>query len=282
MKVLVPLDGSVHAEGALAYLRELSPAGSLEVHLIAVVDNSEDQDPDRLSSQQNLLETYLRERGVRIDNSVASVETTVVQGSPATAILDEAARIFADLLIISSHSRSGIQRWRLGSVADKVVRGAVCDTLIIGSDVETTAPSLKSILLPLDGSELAEAAIPHAMRLVKGLGSELHIVRVITPPVVAADPSSLGYATPQLIEVLTEAAEQYVAEKKEQLGATHATSLFGSAADSLLTYIEENNIGMVIMTSHGRGGLLRSALGSVTDRLVGGPAAVLVVRGKSS
>ncbi len=281
VKVLVPLDGSQHAEVALDYLDALSPLGSLDVHLIAVVDDTHDEPAERLDTQQTLYEAYLHERAARPHAGLAECETLVVQGSPAAAILEEADRIDAKLLIISSHSRAGIQRWRLGSVADKVVRSINCDTLVIGSGVEHAAAKISKILLPLDGSDLAEQAGTTARRLADAFGAELHLVRVVSPTSLAGgDISGMGYASAELYEAVLEGAEEYVKQAKEQMSATHAVSMLGAPADSLLTYIDQHGIDLVVMTSHGRSGVLRTALGSVTDRLLGGHAPVLVVRSK--
>ncbi len=281
VKVLVPLDGSQRAEVALDHLAALSPLGSLDVHLIAVVDDTQDEPAERLETQRTLYEAYLHERAGALHDGLAGCETLVVQGAPAAAILEEADRIDAKLLIISSHSRSGIQRWRLGSVADKVVRAITCDTLVIGSGVEHAAARIRKILLPLDGSELAEQAGATAMRLVEAFGAELHLVRIVpTTALVGGDISGMGYSSPELYDAIIEGAEAYIQQAKEQMSATKAVTMMGAPADSLLTYIDDNSIDLVVMTSHGRSGVLRTALGSVTDRMLGGHAPVFVVRNK--
>ncbi|MGE0059089.1 MAG: universal stress protein [Dehalococcoidia bacterium] len=279
VKVLVPLDGSQHAELALDYLDALSPLGSLDVHLLAVVDNTHDEPAEHLDTQRTLFEAYLHERAARLHDGLAECETRVVQGAPAAAIIEEADRIDAALVIISSHSRAGIQRWRLGSVADKVVRAVSCDTLVIGSGVEHAASKISKILLPLDGSDLAEEAGATARRLADAFGAELHLVRVVSPTsLTSTDVTGMGYASAELYEAVIEGAEAYVSEAREHLAATRAVSMMGAPADSLLTYIDEQGIDLVVMTSHGRSGVMRSALGSVTDRMLGGHAPVLVVR----
>ena len=147
-RVIVPLDGSAQAEVALAYLAALSPIGEIEACLVAVADNTHEAvaeaGAEEVERQRRLLETYVQERVRQVSAPVAAVEGVVVVGAPAASIVAEAESRNADLIIVSSHSRSGIQRWRLGSVADKIVRGATCSTLVIGSAVErkTTADSL--------------------------------------------------------------------------------------------------------------------------------------------
>jgi nucleotide-binding universal stress UspA family protein len=281
IKALVPLDGSSQAERALEYVKALSVVGAVHVKLLAVVDELEEvvyvgERQERLERQRHLMASYLNERVARLDSGLASVESVVIQGLPARTILEEAERWRANLIVISSHSRSGIQRWRLGSVADKVVRGAPCDVLVVGGAAEP-ADGISSVLVPLDGSPLAERALPMAVRLATALGSQLHVARVVTPPIVGQDVTGFTYTTPDLIDALMEGAESYVTNVKAKTNAAEAATLFGGAAESLLDYITSKNIRLVVMTSHGRGGVLRAALGSVTDRLLGGPAPVLVV-----
>ena len=119
--------------------------------------------------------------------------------------------------------------------------------------------------------------MPVAQRLAAALGSELHLVRVVPPTVMAGEPG-YGYVSPELIEAVQEAAESYVADMQKTTQAKEAATFLGPPADLLLDYIKEHSIDLVVMTTHGRGGLLRVALGSVADRLIGGTAPVFLVR----
>jgi nucleotide-binding universal stress UspA family protein len=279
-RVLVPLDGSVTAEAALDYLTALAPLGDIEASIVAVADVSAESvvhgPPGALEREQHLLQAYVDEKVKEISSPVGSIEGKVLSGVPGNSVVEEAAARNADLIIISSHSRSGLERWRLGSVADKVVRAAPCDTLVIGAHARRDTPQFRSILLPVDGSDLAERAIPVARRLATALGADLHVVRAISPPV---NPD-MAYVntTPDLLEMVTEAAETYVADVAGRAGAKTSEAILGSPAMVLLDYVEKNNIDLVVMTTHGRSGFMRAALGSVSDRLVGGPAPVFLVR----
>jgi nucleotide-binding universal stress UspA family protein len=181
-KVLVPLDGSRLAEHSLVYLDALRSMGESQVQLLSVVDEAEDfeslkPEESRLR-EENLLSTYLREVSADIKQHLGiDVETRVVAGSPANAILDEAEKYAPDLLVISTHGRSGISRWRLGSVADKVIRGAACNTLVVGPKAAERGTWLdarimdafKSLLVPLDGSALAESGAACSIELCRVL-----------------------------------------------------------------------------------------------------------------
>lgn len=278
-RVLVPLDGSELAEAALTYLPVLASLGPLRVRLLAVAEQ-----PPHLglpgprewqANQVRLLKDYLAKRQDQLQSDDVEVEISVRRGKAAQAIIADATRFEAEFILLSTHGRSGLKRWRLGSVADKVIRSARCNTLVVGSEAVRWPHKryVRSILAPLDGSELAETALPLATRLAQELGAQLHLVRVVDhfpAEDVAAD---------DLVR-MTRAAEEYLrskaADRWQVMPRTEVVS--GRPADSLLLYAGQQAIDLVVMTSHGHGGALRAALGSVTDRLIGGPAPVLIVR----
>ncbi|HWO73276.1 MAG TPA: universal stress protein [Dehalococcoidia bacterium] len=295
LKVLVPLDGSRLAENSLVYLDALRSLGESKVLLVSVVDETEDYHSltpsQALERETNLLATYLREVESDLERYLGiEVETKVVIGTPAEALLAEAHEARPDLLVISTHGRTGITRWRLGSVADKLVRGAPCDTLVVGPRAAECTTWLearilepfRSVLVPLDGSTLAEQALPVAKTFADSFGSTLHLVRVVgVPPAGDGFGGEYPYA-PQLIDSLVEGAKAYLAGVAAGLGdyQVETAAPLGYAALQLEEYIDAKGIDLVIMTSHGRGGIARAALGSVTDRLLGGKAPVLVVRAR--
>jgi nucleotide-binding universal stress UspA family protein len=282
VKVVVPLDGSELAESALRYVPILACLGAIELRLVAVVDDEVETgtgDEEQRERETRLLNTYLEEQGQRLVAPGLSVQTQVMIGAPSAGILKAAESCTADFIVISTHGRSGLQRWRLGSVADKVIRGATCGTLVIGPKSSRLADKLavRSLLVPLDGSALAEQALPVARRLADALAAELHLMRVVPPQVLGEDIAGVSYSLP-LLESVIAAAESYTARVAARTHADRKTVELGPPSECLLQYVEENSIDLIVATTHGRGGLLRSALGSVTDRLLGGPAPVLVVR----
>jgi nucleotide-binding universal stress UspA family protein len=139
--------------------------------------------------------------------------------------------------------------------------------------------AFKSLLVPLDGSSLAETALPVATMFADSYGSAIHLVQVVGIPTAADAMGEMTYM-PNLLETLKDAARDYLKNTAAKLNRDHveATVLVGGAAGQLEDYIEANAIDLVVMTSHGRGGFIRTALGSVTDRLLSGAAPVLVVR----
>ncbi|BCX04884.1 MAG: universal stress protein [Candidatus Roseilinea sp.] len=139
-KILVPLDGSQFAEGALPYARMLAECsgGQIELLRIAVHPSSYVyvSDPATLASLYDSdrahCEEYLQKvaAGLQAATSI-TVTTAVLEGPVADAILDRAEETNADLIVMSTHGRSGMERWLLGSVAEKVVRGAKIPVMLV-------------------------------------------------------------------------------------------------------------------------------------------------------
>jgi nucleotide-binding universal stress UspA family protein len=293
-KVLVPLDGSRTAEHSLVYLAALKRFDGCAVELLCVADEAEDfhgkASGEALEREANLLSTYLREVAHDVEEHVGvQVEMKVVRGNPAQRVAEEIVARKPDLLVISTHGRSGVSRWRIGSVADKVIRAASCNTLIVGPhahqdevwiDAGAEEP-FKKILVPLDGSALAENALGVARQYAETFGSTLHLVRVVNF-MYGGTFTPDGAYSPDLFQALEEGAAATVAEAAQKLGAgvcTETATLMGDPAAQLEGYVKAKDIDLVVMTTHGRSGFTRTALGSVTDRmLANGTAPVLVVR----
>jgi nucleotide-binding universal stress UspA family protein len=291
LKVFIPLDGSKLAEASLAYISSLRALGEVEARLFSVVDEYEPVQAldfeEAIKREHNLLASYLREVAADIEKHLGLVcDTRVAYGKPAVRIIEAMDDFQPDLVVISTHGRTGATRWRLGSVADKVIRAARCNLIVIGPKAAETAEwfaeisePFKAILLPLDGSDLAEEAIPTALRFADRYGSVLHLIRVVTIPLYGDISGDIGY--PDLLEVMEESATHYVNAIAERPGMPSGVCrqvLVGSPASELESYIKENHIDLVVMTSHGRGGLSRAAYGSITERLLGGAAPILVVK----
>ena len=276
-RVLVPLDGSPMGEAALDYLSILTSLGTLQVRLVAVAEDPVHYglpDPDAWQERQvNLLKEYLSAKQLELQKAGLDVETGVRLGYASDAVLKDIAQYRPDFVAISTHGRSGMARFRLGSVADKVIRGSGCNTLVVGPQPASwpLRKAVESIMLPLDGSEFAEQAIPMASRLALALKARLHLVRVVDMPFTAED--VLGPVGDRTIK-------NYLDDKAKELARIETTVsiLDGFTDEALRTYVARHEIGLVVLTSHGYGGILRFALGSVAERLIGGNAPVLVVR----
>ena len=271
--VLVPLDGSRLSEAALEYLSALRGMGDFRVTLISV-SSSEEVNPME-SYLAGVAEVTQKKSGVHVD-------CVGRRGTPHAQILAEAANPWVVMLLMSSHGESGVEPWRLGSVADKVIRGASCPTFVVSpAAASRKAPeAFQRILVPLDGSALAEEALPVAMGFVRKLHSKLCLVAAYVPQAVPPVPWP-GSTYADFLESSALAAEEYLASlelEPDLAKEAERIAIHGHPAEALLNQIAERSIDLVIMTSHGRHGFVRWALGSVTDRLIRGPVPVLVIQ----
>ncbi|WP_374685888.1 universal stress protein [Promineifilum sp.] len=287
-RFLVPLDGSPLAECALPVARELArrTKGSLvllrspeyvEAQLPSAVEFSMylPQGRDLTDYYHNVREEtehYLAGVAKRVGADVA-VETLVEEGERAGAIVDAAADENIDLIVMTTHGRTGLSRWVMGSVAERVLHEAPCPVLILRSghacagDSQKAASALRSILIPLDGSPLAEEVLPMGLALAEALDGAVTLLRVQPP-----DPSD-GY----LESVTARYGDLDVRLRAETL--IRADTGSSAVAQAILDYAEQNDVGLIAMSTHGRSGLQRWVYGSVTQKLVGhSNRAMLVVR----
>jgi len=297
--VLLPLDGSPFAEQAIPWAASIArkARGRLRLALVHQLPSSPplDQSSARLYTKIEVAvrkaeRQYLRGVAGRIRNGGAiQVATASLSGSPAGALADYVHEMGVDLMVMTTHGRGGLQRAWLGSVADRLVRTLEIPLLLIrpkegGADLPD--PGVEEILVPLDGSRRAEAALPPALGMARLFGARLALVQAVEPVVtMAGTPMVLP---PTLHEELTALkrgeAQDYLAglaERIGELGVAARTSavLSGSALAGIEAAARSPGVGMVALATHGRGGLRRLVLGSVTDKLVRtGALPVLVTR----
>jgi nucleotide-binding universal stress UspA family protein len=278
MTVLIPLDGSRQAEQALSFLNALKALPDVSVRLLTVAE-SDGIPASEEAKREAAAKAYLEDVLSRVRATVGlPMDCTLRTGQTYEQILDEASREDVNLLLMTTHGRSITDADRLGSTADKVIRGAACPTLLVGSHASVPL-QIESITVPLDGSALAAEALPIARSLAEYLGARLRLVRAVQPPSV--DVEVIGSFAADLVESEELTASLYLNEAKLELETSvpvETAVLTGPPADALRADVRENPPGLVVMTSHGHTGFIRWALGSVTERMLTGPVPVLVLR----
>jgi nucleotide-binding universal stress UspA family protein len=210
------------------------------------------------------------ERGLKGDQ--IRVRTRVVFGKAAQSIQETAADEGASMIAMTTHGRSGLPRLVLGSVADEVVRTAIRPVLLVhASERPVTDVNIRRILVPVDGSALSESILPVVEDLAKTHGAELVLQQVITPPVFLYPGQVVPSALPALddIESAVKDSIEVLAEALRKKGFTIKSEVFvGYPADSILAAAAQHKVDMIAMSSHGRTGVGRLVLGSVTDSVV--------------
>ena len=307
--VLVPLDGSALAAQVLPYAEMVAKSTGATVLLLRVMNpypselvrggmstfrETDDQAGELPSPEgwEEVLgkinqdaEAYLAEMAASIRSDGVAVETVVKDGDPADCILEEADKDAGTLIAMSTHGRSGVGRWLLGSVTDKMVRSGRHPMLITRAQ-EGGAHPVNRVLLTLDGSELSEQAIPHATAMANALGVGVTVLRAVSlnPYGEAFTEYAPIHASQDLAGDMETDAQTYVSAKVEELQAAGVADVAGSVVTGYPASVVLDEVGdagdkLVTMATHGRAGMARLLLGSVTDRVVrhsAGP--VFVVR----
>jgi nucleotide-binding universal stress UspA family protein len=279
--IVVPLDGSPLAEGALPYAAALARAAGARLLLaravLAVPRPGQDPAAARAAAREaagTALEAAAA--GLRAGGLVA--EGRVLYGEAASAVLELARAAGADLIVMSTHGRGGAGRWLFGSVADAVLRRATQPVLLVPSGAAGgwAAGRPLRVLVPLDRSAFAEEALGPAAALARVLGGELHLFYVAVPPPTAfAVPPGAYPNDPRMFfapeSELAEAGRYLddVAAKLGERGMSAARSAaIGDAATTIADTARRLACGMIAMATHGRGGLDRLVLGSVATGVV--------------
>jgi len=296
-KILVPLDGSPSAENVLPYARALAKRLALPVDLLEVVDIVEMARgipaAEGLFIDQ-LAEDEARRSGAYLDAVAqsfagAAVHCMVKRGHAADIIVDTAAGDRDTLIAIATHGRSGVNRFMLGSVAEKVLRGAANPLLLVraheAARIEGEAV-LKSVIVPLDGSGLAETILPVVEESAKKLQLEVILIRVYAVPYGAYtagegfyDPVNLDAFLARLRQETIDYLENKTAElKRRGIEKVSYVAKEGLCADEIIKFARATPNNLVAMCSHGYSGVKRWVLGSVTETVVrhsGDPVLVL-------
>jgi nucleotide-binding universal stress UspA family protein len=210
-----------------------------------------------------------------------STESEVLQGHVPETILGYADEYEIDLVAMATKGRTGLSGLLLGSVTERVLRSSSIAVLTINPDASDFRYPYEGVLVPTDGSETADAALEVGVDIATVHDARLHVLSVV-------DLRSLGinvYSQVQ-VDVLEERAATVIEEAKDYAGAQSVDSVegvveYGSAIHrAIRLYIDEHDIDLLVMGTHGRSGLDRHLLGSVAEKVVRtAPVPVLTVPG---
>jgi nucleotide-binding universal stress UspA family protein len=294
-KILVPLDGSELAEKALEPAISLAESTSGEILLFAAAVQDLALARSRPGLGMEVIEELARDSRDRLSNYLASLEKAhadspvtfelrVEEGDAAGVIVDTAAGEDVDLIVMSTHGRSGISRWLMGSVTERVLRSAPCPVLVVRGET-----FFKHILITLDGSELSESALEPGLAVAGLLGGSVTLLSVEAPEEVA--PYLLTYPDAAMVGLGSDVAEEFhqrtddylkgvAVSCRETLGRdVDIVSITGMVAPAILDFVELKDIDLVVMATHGRTGLRRWVYGSVTEKVLRkARCALLIVR----
>jgi nucleotide-binding universal stress UspA family protein len=292
--ILLPLDGSPQSEAVLPYAEAIATATGDGIRLFAVTEPEQsnpilmriEQDSEMRTRMAGQAEAYLNQVASRVRPEDIEVASIVAEGNPTTEILRASQADDVELIAMATHGRGGLQRWALGSVADKVMRLSAVPTLLIRppeGEVKRGPVQLRRLLVPLDGSPLGESAIEPGAKLAKAAGATLVLLRV--EPWLSANTAFVaeGVYTPDLSEFESEqaaVAEEYLDSLLHRLPegvACETLVLRGFPSPLIEDYCASSPIDLVVMSTHGRSGIARFVVGSKADSLVRSGAPTLLI-----
>jgi nucleotide-binding universal stress UspA family protein len=281
-RILVPLDDSATAAQALPLAKAVAAGTHSTVVLFRALEPVRAallRQPAMAQADEQM--ATLRQRAlaalepIRCEFVEAGIpaECAVRFGRPAAAILEYAAHEPIDLIAMATHGRTGLERMRHGSVTDAVLRNGQVPLLVSRASLtpRTTMPRITRILVPLDGSTLAESALPHAQRLAKAFGATV---------IVFAIWDTFGYVLTIYPRDEIEAemhekhavAKQYLIAKADALQASGVSARWqlqsGLIVESIVEAAERQAVSLIVMSTHGRRGFNRWVEGSVADEVV--------------
>lgn len=275
------------AEQALPYAVTLARGLPAELVLFRAVSIPLDLEeilgdvPQNVEAQMKQLKAeasnYLGEVASRLQETNLDARTVVEWGPAAEAIVDYAEQMGIQQIVMSTHGYSGISRWRHGSVAERVLQSASVPVFLIRAGEKTPgdvqgAMACRRILVPLDGSPVAEQALPAATSVAQALDAEMILFRVPIAHVSGSFTGEWYLPLEGTFETANQIAEAYLDRMAERLrgGGNQVTTAMwtGGVANAIIEYAEANQIDLIAMCTHGRTGLARWTLGSVADRVL--------------
>lgn len=295
--ILVPLDGSLLAECVLPHAVAIARAFDARIILLRVLEknqvNGAAQIFDLLNWQIKKTEAklYLEKISAQLKKFQLQINAIVMEGLMAESITEYAQSQGVKLIILSSHGRSGVSQWGISSVAQKIILGSPTSVMIVraqqpvGSEVKEQ--SYKQILVPLDGSQRAEYALPGITALARFHKSRIHILHVVKPPEMVRrlppTQEDLDLAN-RIVKLNLGEAKQYLEQVKSRSrleaieGQTHLIT-GDNAAPALHGLVEQEGIDLVAVNAHGYSGNTQWPYGSlVINLMLYGKVPLLIVQ----
>ena len=301
-KMLVPLDGSGFAEVVLPYAKELAARLGGEAVLLHIVSPEERSffEPIHRAYINDTVETIRRQaKAVPVKGSAQPIQVRgeIVVGYPDEEIPRFAVANAVDLILMATHDSSVGRHRALGHVAEKVLHQSRVPVWLVRAGVPDAVSydkwPEKTLIVTLDGSELAESVLPHVEALVQQRGETVNValIRVCEPPPMpsyysvelSGVPLNWGQYVQQEIDQCQKISGEYLAGIEKRLKdkniRVRSEVLTGKASNEIIGYASKNPFSLIVMTTHGRSGLGRLVYGSVAESvLLGASNPIFLVR----
>ncbi|PQJ34330.1 universal stress protein [Salinibacter sp. 10B] len=290
-RVLFPTDFSDGSKRAFPQAAFLADWHDAELHILNVTGRHRH---DYKETKKNFpispdtLTEWLRRPAQSVEGTTwpdleaLPIEQSQIEAStPAESIVTYADDKNIDLVVMGTHGRRGVDRMLFGSVTEEVVRRAPCPVFTVRADADKTpGQAVRRVLVPIDFSDASESAVQHAKEIALTYGAEIDLLHVVEPPFY---PSAYGIDTTTFPtqEVVDRVEKQLGDMAREEIGYEHVmvSATVGHPPSEILNYVDENEVDLVVIATHGRTGLERALLGSVTERVLRrSPAPAFVVK----
>jgi nucleotide-binding universal stress UspA family protein len=276
-RILVPLDGSELSERVLRHAEILAKRSNAAVILLRVVPFSWPNEFIHVREMGDKLDKeasdYLFAISAKLGEKGIEGECCVQEGGIPEVICDFAREREVDLIAMSTHGRGGLKRWALGSVTDKVIQTSSVPVLLCRITEERVASSsYKNVLIPVDASPFSENIFPQARSLIELFNARVWFLYVIDAHLI----ESFAVLKQDMIKrekMLMDNIRSYFSDLEKRLKEVQATNYEivienGDPAGTICDFAKENAMDLIAMSTHGRSGVARWALGSVTDKVV--------------
>lgn len=286
-RIVVGIDFSAESEAAAKYALKIARHTGAEVvlvHVGLVPDKQRTLPATQITREwERIVEEELATSRKRLEDlrehlatHATEVSHMVIDGFPDTGLCEAAKQLSADLVVLGTHGRTGLKRFLMGSVAERIVRMYERNVLVARPGAESTGGGFRRILVPTDFTAHAEDALNLALVLAAD-GGHIDVLHCWdTPPEL-----NLEWTGPVLEELAQDAktAGQKLLERHSREGVTTAfEAIRARPGEGIHDQLAKGNYELVIMGSHGRRGLRRFLLGSVTELTIRhAPCSVLVV-----
>lgn len=305
-RIVVPLDGSQLSESALPTALSLGRLSGATVHAVHVLvpPPLDTHVPGLFDTKRNLEQTFEQQARDYLEDVKRRYATTgarlVVEllGTPASddslgdtrAIVktlgDLVRQREPDLIVMTSHGQGGVRRAWLGSVTDDAIRRSGVPVLIVRAPTLVTSPPFTHILVPMDGSPLADQALPIARQLAALTEARLTVLRVLIPLHAVAKPAPVARIDREDLARKRADAEEHFRRLRSTSGLTPngvdtALVVDKNPGQAILDFARTHDVDLIAMTTQGLGGVKRLLIGSTADKVVRGATGnVLVLRGQ--
>ncbi|HET7035169.1 MAG TPA: universal stress protein [Thermomicrobiaceae bacterium] len=269
--VIVPLDGAELAEAALPYARALAAKLGAGLTLVSVLGDGAS------ASDERQMQAYLAEQAGKL--GPGRVDVSLRLGDPVKQIVAASQEHEDAVVVMASQHEHGLSGLFHSSVAAQVVHDSRVPVLVVrAAPTPTGAVNFARILVPLDGSAFAERALPVAEELAHAFDAELQLVRVaaVTQLYALSSGSAIEPGAPaamaEMSDELIDAARDFIAEKVEQVRGegyrVQGEALIGDPANQIISFAADRQSDLIVMATHGQGGLMRFLFGSVAKHML--------------